>query len=168
MKKKIFLLVAILCSIFLITGCEIKLNEKEQKAVDDIIREITAIYNNGSDKVTYKDGKILLTSPNLGYEEKEILSDVDTYFRTQVGQSDTCEGNTRIVFVMNDGTLSAMNIDALVCGKELKITSNLSNLKNIKEVYNKVQKISYEPDRYTVFAKDKNDKEYDITDALLK
>ena len=68
---------------------------------------------------------------------------------------------------MNDGSLSSLYIDDLVCGNKLRTNSYFDGLTNIVEVYDKKVKTNdYEPYKYSVYAKDSKGNETDISKYL--
>lgn len=127
------------------------------------------------------DGTVLVTINGTGERlngeekiiKKEVLKNVNKTFKVLAGQSDVCAGNTRLMFIMNDSSLSYLDIDQLECGDTIKIVNNVANLKDIVEVTEKIapgaclDDGSYcEPDIHSVYAIDKNGTKVDITNKL--
>ena len=176
MKKKV-LVIGLLISVLLLTGCDLvgkvqeankEVNAKEELTpVDDNKETRYDLYEHDKIKIVYDSGKILVTAPELYYKEEKIQIGVKSAVLVHVGQSDICEGNARLIFIMNDGSLSSLYIDDLVCGNKLRTNSYFDGLTNIVEVYDKKVKTNdYEPYKYSVYAKDSKGNETDISKYL--
>lgn len=167
--------------------------EKEEKTdwkkfVDQKISErkdatITQQCEQCSDKYTIeltKDGSVLLTTklePSLDEEEtevfkynkKEIFKNVILFADVHASQSDICNGNEKVIVVKEDGSVSFLDMDSLICGHELVIKENIGTLKEIVEIKEeKIKTNEYEPDYYKVIATDINGQTTDITELLEK
>ena len=155
-------------------GTEIKEAEKviireyEEPEIKEILYNTTSYGNDDVEIVELtNDGTVLVTIN--GTEEdvtrKEVANNVvDTYI-VKVSQSDTCEGNKRIIFVGEDRTATYLNIDSLVCGHEIEVEP-LEGVKNIDYFDTKVVKQEGEPDYNLVYVITKDGNKKDITNFL--
>lgn len=153
-------------------------NEKEQSPYDKFLASEIA---NRTDKEIMKDTEdstyeILLTKSGdvianvkaNGLDGKDIVdqvieSKVVKYFVVNVGMSDV--GDSReLVFIKEDGTVTSVALGRLLIANEVKINKSYT-LNSITEVYDKVTTpaTEYEPAGYSVFAKDIDGAEVDIT-----
>ncbi len=141
--------------------------EKEYE-IKEVLYDTTSYGNDDVEKVELtNDGIVLVTI--TGTEEdvtrKEVANNVvDTYI-VKVSQSDTCEGNKRIIFVGEDRTATYINIDSLVCGHEIEVEP-LEGVKNIDYFDTKAVKQNGEPDYNLVYVITKDGNKKDITNFL--
>lgn len=80
-----------------------------------------------------KTGTLKYKAPFL----KNGSSSVDTkvaYAKQVTKGADICDGDSWIVYITTSGTISALSIDSLDCGEEVKVI-NLPTLKEITEIY---------------------------------
>lgn len=80
-----------------------------------------------------KTGTLTYKAPFL----KNGSSNVDTkvaYAKQVTRGADICDGDSWIVYITTSGTISALSIDSLDCGEEVKIIS-LPTLKEVNEIY---------------------------------
>ena len=80
-----------------------------------------------------KTGTLTYKAPFL----KNGSSSVDTkaaYAKQVTKGADICDGDSWVVYVTTSGTISAVSIDSLDCGEEVK-TINLPTLKEVTEIY---------------------------------
>ena len=80
-----------------------------------------------------KTGTLTYKAPFL----KNGSSSVDTkvaYSKQVTKGGDICDGDSWVVYITASGTISALSIDSLDCGEEVK-TINLPTLKEITEIY---------------------------------
>lgn len=80
-----------------------------------------------------KTGTLTYKAPFL----KNGSSSVDTkvaYAKQVTKGADICDGDSWIVYITTSGTISALSIDSLDCGEEVK-TINLPTLKEVTEIY---------------------------------
>lgn len=88
--------------------------------------------------------------------DKEYLDNIAEYFVVNNG-GDICAGNEHIVFLLNDGTISGLNVDDMICGNKITIENNISSLKNVVNVYKSLVSCNEnEPCFYNVFAQTKD------------
>ena len=123
-----------------------------------------------------KGGSVLVTiksSDSINVDSKEVLSNVDQAFKVKTGVSDICEGNTKLIFIMKDSTISYLDIDELVCGNSIKVVNNFASLNNIVNIV-KEEKLgecdkdsSYcEPSYNIVYAIDKDGNKINISEKF--
>lgn len=80
-----------------------------------------------------KTGTLTYKAPFI----KNGSSSVDTkvaYAKQVTKGADICDGDSWIVYITASGTISALSIDSLDCGEEVK-TINLPTLKEVTEIY---------------------------------
>ena len=118
-----------------------------------------------------KNYRIRITdSGDIYVNSKVVETNVLKSFEVQAYKSDICEGNNRLIFIKEDGTLSALNIDLLDCTNEIKIIKDFGSIKNITRVYyRETEKANTnEPAGYSVYAMDIYGKVTNITKYLEK
>ena len=137
--------------------------------ISKVLFDTTSRNNSTVEKVELTtDNKVLVSITGDGYNvnRQQVAENVKNTSLVHAGQKNTCEGNARLMFILNDGTVSYLNIDQLVCGHKV-VTAKVNGLTNITEVTeDKKQTNENEPYKYTVYAKDKDGKSTDITDKL--
>lgn len=96
--------------------------------------------------------------------EKNVLKAVEVYS----SKSDVCNGNNRLVFIKEDGTITALDLDMLECTNEIKMITDFDKLKDVIKVYYKETKPSNgnEPATYSVYAIDIKRSVTEITEYL--
>ena len=163
--KNGFILLILLCSLLIMAGCESK--DSSSKSESSEVKN-TIVFDSSDIKVELNaSGDALLTYDGIDAKDKKIASNVSSTAIVHAGQSDVCEGNERLIFIMKDGSISYLNIDKLVCGSELEVKNNIGGYEDIAAVYDEQKKVNdYEPVLYTVYARDKDGLIYNITDAL--
>jgi len=165
--KKVLVLFIVICSLFVVVGCD----KKESSSISEKKEEVknTVVYDNDGIKVELDSkGEAFLTYSEVEAHSKSIATNVSNTAVVKAGQSDVCLGNSRLVFVSKEGTISYLNLDKLECGKEI-VVKDVDNYKNIAAVYSEEKKVNdYEPILYKVFARDKDGNINDITNDLLK
>lgn len=126
------------------------------------------LYNASGIKVELdENGEAFLSYAEIDADNKSIVSNVKSYLLVQAGQSDVCEGNKRLLFVLNDGTVSSLNIDSLVCGKKLEVKNKIANLNNVVAIRDSLEKSgTNEPENHVIYAQTSDSKEYNITKVL--
>ena len=131
--------------------------------------EIYASYDKDKIVEITENGKVLVTMTNASgdgekIEKQEIIRDVKATSIVHVGQSDVCEGNAKLIFILENGKVSYLDIDMLVCEGRIAV-HNIPNLNNIVEVTEKEEASEYQndPPFYTVYAKDKDGNIIDIS-----
>jgi hypothetical protein len=68
-------------------------------------------------------------------------------------------GEEYIVFLLSDGTISSLYIDNMEVTGEIKINSNIGNLKNVVNVYSSLKSCNAnEPCLYNIYAQTKDGK----------
>lgn len=80
-----------------------------------------------------KTGTLTYKAPFL----KNSSSSVDkkiAYAKQVTKGADICDGDSWVVYITASGTISALSIDSLDCGEEVKVI-NLPTLKEITEIY---------------------------------
>ena len=155
------------------------INDKKYN-IKEVLYDTKSYGNDTVEKVELsKDGVVLVSLTGSGYADavdeetefnikrKEVATDVVKTYTFNVGKSDVCEGNKRIIFVHKDNTASYIDIDTLVCGHEI-VVKKLDGIKNIDKFEEKVTKIKGEPDGHQIFVVTKDGKKTDITDKLLE
>lgn len=118
-----------------------------------------------------KSGDVIANVKANDGDKKDIVdqvieSKVVKYFIVNVGMSDV--GDSReLVFIKEDGTITSISLGHLLISNEVKINKSYT-LKNITEVYDKVTTptTEYEPAGYSVFVKDIEGKETNITKLI--
>lgn len=118
-----------------------------------------------------KSGDVIANVEAPSLDQKDIVNQVIEakvvkYFIVDLGMSDV--GDSReLVFIKEDGTITSISLGVLLINCEVKI-NKYNTLKNITEVYNKVTKpaTEYELAGYSVFVKDIDGKEADITKLI--
>lgn len=141
-------------------------------------REAKVIYK--SDEKETDPYEIRLTANGEVYADvKAILEDrkditnellenqVVKYFIVDVGRRDTGFGQN-IVFLKEDGSISTVSLDTLLLLNKIDVVKNVGSLKNIVDVYSKVTTpaTEFEPAGYSVYAKDIDGKETDISSFM--
>lgn len=118
-----------------------------------------------------KSGDIIANVKADSEDKKDIVDQVIEnkvvkYFIVNVGMTDVGIGE-ELVFIKEDGNITSVSLDRLLIANEVKINKSYT-LKNITEVYDKVTTpaTEYEPAGYSVFAKDIDGKETDITNLV--
>ncbi len=143
-------------------------DSKQGEVIKEVLFDTTSYGNDDVEKVeiTY-NGTVLVTikGTDNDVERKEVAKNVVKTFTVQVGQSDICEGNKRIMFVHKDGTASYLNIDELVCGRKI-VVENLKGFKNIDKFEVKTVKYEGEPDGYITYVITKDGKKTDISNKI--
>lgn len=146
-------------------------NEKEESIVIKEVLYDTSKYVGDTPVLVEltNTGKVLasFTDKKDTFHDREVVfTDINKAALVHFGKSDVCEGNARLVFIMNDTTLSDLDIDMLVCGREIKTETNIAGLHGIVEVYEEEEENvpKYEPQGYRVFAKSTSDTVTEITD----
>ena len=115
-----------------------------------------------------KTGTLTYKAPFL----KNGSSSVDTkvaYAKQVTRGADICDGDSWIVYITASGTISALSIDSLDCGEEVK-TINLPTLKEVTEIYsvqNNVQSETADGTKlYDIYAKTFSGETIKINDLL--
>lgn len=115
-----------------------------------------------------KTGTLTYKAPFL----KNGISSVDTkvaYAKQVTRGADICDGDSWIVYITTSGTISALSIDSLDCGEEVK-TINLPTLKEVTEIYsvqNNVQSETADGTKlYDIYAKTFSGETIKINDLL--
>ena len=158
-------------------------NNTKKDVVKEVLFDNTSYGNDVVDIVELtEDGKILVTIKGNRLDDKkevikeEIINSVNKTYKVHAGESDVCEGNSRLMFIMNDGTISYLDIDQLVCGDDIVTANNIANLKDIVEITEKITPGKCEkfdnqdwclPDHHDVYALDKSGNQTDITNFLI-
>ena len=142
--KKLSKIILITITIFLVIGCHntnkpTKRNENPQPE-DTVIKEIKDIDTNlgynlplGVDSVKLmSSGKVILvtTNENLPAEELTVGINVKDIYILPFGNG----GYRSIIFLKNDGTVSAVNASALIENKKIEIMDNLGEYTNIVDI----------------------------------
>lgn len=118
-----------------------------------------------------KSGDVIANVKADSEDKKDIVDQVIEnkvvkYFIVNVGKTDV--GDSReLVFIKEDGTITSVSLGHLLIANEIKINKSYI-LKNVTEVYDKVTTpaTEYEPAGHSVFAKDIDGKETDITNLV--
>ena len=153
-------------------------SEKVDNKVKKVLFDTSSRENDTVEKVVItEDNRVLVTmtgeyldkdskTVKLDTKEREIAQKVKSTSLVHVGMSDICEGNSKLMFILEDGTVSYLDIDELVCGHKIvvAVVDGLSNITEITE--EKEQTNPYEPYKYTVYAKDKDGNKTDISSKL--
>ncbi|MBE6159098.1 MAG: hypothetical protein E7159_04675 [Firmicutes bacterium] len=109
--------------------CEPNCPKCEEKKCDDSTNseQKALIIAKGSDyNVEWKsDGSVVV---KLGEEEKTIASNVTRYYDFKLGMSDMCSGRGVLIFESNNTIVTALDMDALVCGKNVSLIDNLDSV----------------------------------------
>ena len=152
-------------ALFIFTGCDKKSTSSTEKK-EEVKKNL--VYDKSDIKVELDSKEeAFLTYKEVDAKDKSIATNVSSTAVVKAGQSDVCEGNTRLVFISKEGTLSYLDIDSLVCGKKISI-KDVDGYKNIAAVYNEEVKTNeYEPINYKVFARDKDGNVKEITKDLI-
>lgn len=137
--------------------------------IKEVLFDTTSYGNDDVEKVELTtDGVVLVSITGTGKNDvtrKEVAKNVVKTFVVQVGQSDICEGNKRIMFIHKNGTASYIDIDELTCGQEIDV-DDLEGFKNIEKFEVKTVKYDGEPDGYIVYVVTKDGKKTDISDEI--
>ena len=156
-------------------------NNTKSDGVKEVLYDSTYLGNDVVQIVELtEDDKILVTIKGELLDNKkevikeEVFNNVNKAYKVHAGQSDVCMGNFKLMFIMNDSTISYLDMDQLVCGDDVVTAKNVANLKDIVEITEKItpgpcsDDIDWcEPDKHSVYAIDKNGKQTDITDFLI-
>ena len=152
---------------------EIKIKEVLDKSMDE--------NNEGYIIELTDDNRVLVTLKGKGGNggkdnniiRRQVLSDVSKSFIVRAGQSDMCAGNTKMMFILNDGSVAYIDIDMLDCGQTIKVLSNVFDLENIVDITQEETKgkcydnTDYcEPVISKVFVTDKNGNKTEITSSF--
>ena len=143
-------------------------DSKQGEEIKEVLFDTTSYGNDDVEKVELtNNGKVLVTIKGTDNDVtgKEVAKNVVKTFVVQVGQSDICEGNKRIMFVHKDGTASYLNIDELVCGRKI-VVENLKGFKNIDKFEVKTVKYDGEPDGHVTYVVTKDGKKTDISSKI--
>lgn len=152
-------------ALFIFTGCDKKSTSSTEKKEE--VKK-TLVYDKSDIKVELDSkGEAFLTYKEVDAKDKSVATNVSSTAVVQAGQSDVCEGHTRLMFISKEGTLSYLDIDALVCGKKITV-KDVDGYKNIVAVYNEDFKTNdYEPILHKVFTRDKDGTVKEITNDLV-
>ena len=156
------------------------INDKKY-SIKEVLYDSISYGNDTVEKVELsKDGVVLVSLTGSDYADagddeetefnikrKEVATDVVKTYTFNVGKSDICEGNKRIIFVHKDNTASFIDIDDLVCGHKI-VVKKLDGISNIDKFEDKVTKTKGEPDGHQIYVITKDGKKTDITDKLLE
>ena len=118
-----------------------------------------------------KNYRIKISSSGNVYVNSQIVeTGVIKTFDVKADQSNVCAGNNRLVFIKEDGTVSALDIDMLDCANEIKMITDFGKLRNVTKVYYKevIAATEETPAKYFVYAIDIDKKITDITSYLIK
>ncbi len=149
---------------------EEKKEEIKQEARKQNVITKTVITENEKEENYYKveltsNNEVIVNTDNI--KDQMVEKNVKNAIRLQYGQSDLCLGNSIIMMLKDDNTISGFKLDDIVCGEESSVILNtkLNDLKGIVDVYNKKieSSSSYEPNSYNVLVKFENGTEKDIT-----
>ena len=141
--KKILKITIITIAVFLIIGCNNTTknhNKPTPKQEDTVTKEIKNIDTNlghnlplGVDSVKLmSSGKVILvtSNENTPNEELTVSLDVKDIYIFTFGNG----GYRSILFLKNDGTVSAVNASALIESKKIEIMDNIGNYNNIEKI----------------------------------
>ncbi len=119
------------------------------------------------------DGEVYVTVEE-DYTEDNISnqlveSNVTKAFIVQAGMSDVGDGRI-IVFIKEDGTISALSMSYLLLRKEVVVEKNIGDLKNIVSVFyeKELSESEYEPPLYRCYALDEKGNKIEITEYINK
>lgn len=118
-----------------------------------------------------KNYRINITKSGNVYVNSELIeTNVLKSFEVQAYKSNVCDGNNRLIFVKEDGTISALNLDMLDCTNEIKLITDFGKLKNVIKVYYRETESATvnEPAGYSVYAMDIDGMVTNITKYLEK
>ena len=114
--------------------------------------------------VQTSDGEVYVTVEESDAEDnitnQLVESIVTKSFIVQAGMSDIGDGRI-VVFIKEDGTISALSMSYLLLSKEVVVEKNIGDLKNIVSVFyeKELSESEYEPPLYRCYALDKLGKE---------
>ena len=142
--KKLLKITIITIAIFLIIGCNNTNNGGETpKPEDTIIKEIKDVDTNlgynlplGIDSVKLmSSGKAILVTndENTSNEELTVSLNVKDIYVFPFGNG----GYRSIIFLKNDGTVSAVNASSLIENKKIEVMNNLGEYTNIAKIEQK-------------------------------
>ncbi len=146
------------------------INLRDGYKIKEVLFDTTSYGNNSIEKVELtEDGDILLSiidNDEIIVNRLELFVSVEKSYLVHVGQSDTCEGNARLIFDRGNNLYTYLNIDDFVCSHKVT-TGNIMGLENVQDIEEKVEKFEGEPDIYKVYAVDKQENKSEISDKLL-
>lgn len=129
------------------------------------------LWNNNDNSIVIKlskKGKLTYKASFLEQGEESIKDQI-VYAKEVKKGTDTCDGDSWIVYITSTGNVRALSIDNLECGEKVKIV-DLSSLKEITEIYSTQNNISTEnvdgTKTYDIFAKNYNGETIKINDLL--
>ncbi len=142
--KKILKITIITITMFFIIGCNHSNsknpNNPTQKPEDTVIKEITDIDTNlnhelplGIDSVKLmSSGKaiVVTNNENTPNEELTVGINVKNIYMFPFGNG----GYRSIMFLKNDGTVSALNASVLIENQKIEIMDNIGNYNNIEDI----------------------------------
>lgn len=139
-------------------------SKKEDTKKDENKSENVMIWDKTSGDTKHT---VELKKETLYVDGEEIAKNIKKYYDVTIG-GDGCEGNRHIIFILDDGSVTSLNIDDLSCSNEVTYTEDINNLRNIKEITTIKSEDATEntPAKYEVYAKDNNNEEYLITEYL--
>lgn len=115
-----------------------------------------------------KTGTLTYKAPFLKNGESSIAGKI-AYAKQVTKGGDICDGDSWVVYITASGTISALSIDSLDCGEEVK-TINLPTLKEVTEIYsvqNNVQSETADGTKlYDIYAKTFSGETIKINDLL--
>lgn len=152
--KKIFNIIIIMMTIFMVTGCNsnkpadktdttnnTKTNAKvNTKTTDSVLKDIKDVDKNrgnvlplGIESVKLlKSGRVLIkpTDKAIADGEFSIADNAKEIYIFEFGNA----GYRSIMFIKNDGTVSAVNASKLIKNKKIEIINNLGKYTNVKSI----------------------------------
>ncbi|HOP65689.1 MAG TPA: hypothetical protein PLX66_01500 [Bacilli bacterium] len=153
------------------TEAESKVTDKKTNYEEFVETAITNRVNEELKTLNHNEHyRIRITESGDVYVNSQVVeTDVIKVFEVYADKSDVCDGNNRLVFIKEDGTLSALDIDSLDCGNEVVMITDFGNLTDIVKIYYVEDTLifEYEPVGYVVYAKDINGNIFDITEDLI-
>lgn len=157
--KKLFNLTVTVLMTLLIVGCT-KDNSivKEFKNLDKNLKYEEPL---GIDSIKLmKNGKVTITpnDKNIAEGKITVISDVKDMYIFTYGNG----GYRTILFIKNDGSISAINTTSLIENKKIEILNNLGNYTNIVSI-----KQEKDQEGMLINAIDKSGKEY-MLDGYIK
>ncbi len=172
----VLLIVAVCTIVFLISSGKDKCKtapkpetKEEVYNIKEVLYDTTSYGNDTVEKVELTtDGTVLVSitgDDKVNMNRKEVAHGVEKTFKVNVGKSDICEGNTRIILLDGEGAATFIDIDDLVCGHNLTVKT-IDGVGYITNIEDKTVKYEGEPDGHEVYAVTKDGKKVDISDKL--
>lgn len=162
------------------TGDNSKENTSEEPSAKTYQDYLNALMSNAKDETLWEDkyndikiqisksGTLTYKAPFLKNGEGSIAGKI-AYAKKVTKGADICDGDSWVIYITSSGTVSALSIDNLDCGEEVK-TINLPTLKEVTEIYsvqNNVQSETADGTKlYDIYAKTFSGETIKINDLL--